>query len=154
MKIGVPYLALGIGLLTGTLFAFGQTPHPMLVAQAPASVPPSGLLITQPPAPVAVPPSGVLEIPPTVERRTAATSPFKTAQNVQSAKRATPVTMRRHVVHRRSAAPREMITRTTTVDRSIAATPSVVSTAAEQPRNNGIGYELFLSQFGKEKEAK
>ena len=64
MKIGVPYLALGIGLLTGTLFAFGQTPHPMLVAQAPASVPPSGLLITQPPAPVAVPPSGVLEIPP------------------------------------------------------------------------------------------
>ena len=36
MKIGVPYLALGIGLLTGTLFAFGQTPHPMLVAQAPS----------------------------------------------------------------------------------------------------------------------
>ena len=30
MKIGVPYLALGIGLLTGTLFAFGQTPHPCL----------------------------------------------------------------------------------------------------------------------------
>jgi hypothetical protein len=150
MKIGVPYLALGIGLLTGTLFAFGQTPHPMLVAQAPASVPPSGVLITQPPAPVAVPPSGVLETPPTVERRTATTPPFKTAQNVQSAKRATPATMRRHVVHRRSAAPRETITRT----QSIAATPSVVSTAAEQPRNNGIGYELFLSQFGKEKEAK
>ena len=105
-------------------------------------------------APVAVPPSGVLEIPPTVERRTAATPSFKTAQNVQSAKRATPVTMRRHVVHRRSAASRETITRTTTVDRSKAATPSVVSTAAEQPRNNGIGYELFLSQFGKEKEAK
>jgi hypothetical protein len=150
MKIGASYLALGIGLLTGTVL--GQTSQPALVAQA--LTPPSGVLITQPPAPVAVPPSGVLESPPTVERRTVTTLPFKTAQKVQTAKRATPVTMRRHVMHRRSAAPRQTITRTTTVDQSIAATPSAVSTAAEQPRNNGIGYELFLSQFGKEKEAK
>jgi len=150
MKIGASYLALGIGLLTGTVL--GQTSQPTLVAQA--LTPPSGVLITQPPAPVAVPPSGVLESPPTVERRTVTTLPFKTAQKVQTAKRATPVTMRRHVMHRRSAAPRQTITRTTTVDQSIAATPSAVSTAAEQPRNNGIGYELFLSQFGKEKEAK
>jgi hypothetical protein len=109
MKIGASYLALGIGLLTGTVF--GQTSQPTLVAQALTSVPPSGALITQPPAPVAVPPSGVLESPPTVEPL-----PFKTAQKVQTAKRATPVTMRRHVVHRGSAAPRETITRTTTVD--------------------------------------
>ena len=66
MKIGVSYLALGIGLLTGTLIAFGQTSHPTLVAQAPTSVPPSGVLITQQPAPVPVTPSGVLETPPTV----------------------------------------------------------------------------------------
>ena len=30
----------------------------------------------------------------------------------------------------------------------------LTGTSAEQPRNNGIGYELFLSQFDKEKEAK
>ena len=70
------YLALGIGLLTETSFALGQTPSPMLVAQVTGSVPPSGVLITPPPAPVAVPPAGVLA---TVERR-AVTLPFKTAQ--------------------------------------------------------------------------
>ena len=84
---------------------------------------------------------------------------LKTAQTVRIAKRATPITMRRHVVHwrpaaRRETARRKTITRTPTVDQSIAATPSVVSTAAEEPRNDGIGYEFFLSQFGKAKEAK
>ena len=64
MKIGASYLALGIGLLTGTVL--GQTSQPALVAQA--LTPPSGVLITQPPAPVAVPPSGVLESLLTVER--------------------------------------------------------------------------------------
>ena len=52
MENGVSYLALalGVGLLTETLFAHGQTLSPTLVAQAPA-VPPSGVLVTQPPAP-------------------------------------------------------------------------------------------------------
>jgi len=149
MKNAVSCLALGIGLLAWTLFAFGQTPSPTLVAQAPAFAPPSGVLITQPPAPVAVPPSGVL---PTVERRAVITLPFKTAQKVQIAKKATPVTMRRHVVRWRPATRRETIARTTTVDQSVAATPSVVSAAVEEPRNDKIGYELFLPRFGKGKE--
>ena len=103
MENGVSYLALalGVGLLTETLFAHGQTLSPTLVAQAPA-VPPSGVLVTQPPAPVAVPPSGVLVTQPMVERRTFATVPVKTAQTVRTAERATPV--RRHVRHRRAAA--------------------------------------------------
>ena len=159
MKSGVSYLTLGIGLLTGPLFAYGQTPSPTFVAQAPVTVPPSGVLVTQPPAPVPVPPSGVLVTPRTIERHAVTTVPVKTAQTVRIAKRATPITMRRHVVHwrpaaRRETARRETITRTPTVDQSIAATPSVVSTAAEEPRNDGIGYEFFLSQFGKAKEAK
>jgi hypothetical protein len=154
MKNGVSYLALGIGLLTGTLIAFGQTPSPTLVAQAPVTVPPSGVLVTQPPAPVPVPPSGVLLTPPTVERHAVTTLPVMAAQTARISKRTTPVTPRRHVGNWRPAARRETITRTTTVDQSIAAIPSVVRTAAEEPRNNGIGYELFLSQFGKGKEAK
>ena len=153
MKNGVSYLALGIGLLTGTLIAYGQTPRPTLVAQAPVTVPPSGVLVTQPPAPVPVPPSGILVTPPTVERHAVTTLPIKAAQTARIAKRATPVTPRRHVGHWRPAARRETITRTI-VDQSIAATPSIVSRAAEEPRNDGIGYELFLSQFGKGKEAK
>ena len=163
MKSGVSYLTLGIGLLTGPLFAIGQTPSPTFVAQAPVTVPPSGVLVTQPPAPVPVPPSGVLVTPRTIERHAVTTVPVKTAQTVRIAKRATPITMRRHVrpaarreTARRETARRETITRTPTVDQSIAAaaTPSVVSTAAEEPRNDGIGYEFFLSQFGKAKEAK
>ena len=112
-------------------------------------MPPSGVLITPPPAPVAVPPSGVLA---TIERRAVTNLPFKTAQKLQTTKRASPVKMRRHVVHWRSAARRETIMRTTTADQSTAATPSVVSTTAEPPRHDGIGYELF--QLGKGKEAR
>ena len=51
MKSGVSYLTLGIGLLTGPLFAYGQTPGPTLVAQAPVTVPPircSGNAATSP----------------------------------------------------------------------------------------------------------
>ena len=151
MKNGMSCLALGISLLTKTSFALGQTPSPTLIAQAPAFAPPSGVLSTAPPAPVAVPPSGVLVTPPTVERPVT-TVPVKAAQTVQIAKRATPVTMRRHVLHRRSPTPRETITRTTTVDQSIVVAPSVISRVAEQSPHDGIGYELFLSQFGKAKE--
>jgi hypothetical protein len=154
MKSGVSYLTLGIGLLTGTLFAYGQTPSATPVAQAPLTAPPSGVLVTPPPAPVPVPPAGVLVAPPTVERHAVTTVPVKTAQKVQIPERAASVTMRRHVQHWRPTARRETNTRTTTVDRSIAAAPSTVSTAGEEPRNDGIGYDLFLSQFGKAKEAK
>ena len=143
----MPYLALGIGLLTETSFTLGQTPSPTLVAQVTGSVPPSGVLITPPPAPVAVPPSGVVA---TLDRRAVTTLPFKTAPKLQTTKRATRVPMRRHVMHWRSAARRETITRTTTVDQSIAATPAVVSTPAERPRHDGIGYELFQLCEGKE----
>ena len=147
MKNGVYYIALGIGLLTET--ALGQTPSPTIVAQSPTTLRPSGVLTAPPPAPVAVPPSGVL---PTIERRAVTTLPFKTAQKIQTAKRAKPVAMHRHVV--RSAAGRKSTTRTATGDQSIAVTPPVVSKAAEQSRHDGIGYEFFVSQLGKAKEAK
>jgi hypothetical protein len=145
---GVSYLALGIGLLTETSFAFGQAPSPTLVAQVTGTVPPSGVLTTQPPAPVAVPPSGFLA---TVERGVSTTTPFKTAQKLSNTKRATPVRTRRHVVHWRSATRAKTATPTSTVDQSVAATPSVVRTTPEQPRPDGIGYELFLPQLGKGK---
>jgi hypothetical protein len=65
MKGGLSCIALALGLLTETLFALGQTTNPTAVAQGPSSAPPSGVLVTPPPAPVLVPPSGVL---PNVER--------------------------------------------------------------------------------------
>ena len=149
-------LATAFGLLTGTPFASGQTSSPTAGAQAPAFPPPSGVLNTAPLAPVAVPPSGVLVTPPMVERHaTVTTVPTKAAQTVQIANSGTHVTMRRHVVHQRSAARRATIARTTIVDQGISAAPSVVSTAAvAQPPDDGGGYELFLSQIGKGKELK
>ena len=152
MKNGMSYLALGIVLLTG--IAYGQTPSPTLVVQAPITAPPSGVLVTPSPAPVAVPPSGVLVTPPTAESRAAATVLVKTGQKERTAARAAPGTMRRHVVHLRSAGDRRMVTRTTPLDQSIAAAPSGVSTAAAQPRIDETAYESFLSQIGKRKEAK
>jgi hypothetical protein len=149
MKNGVCYLALGIVLLTG--IAYGQTPSPTLVAQAPVTAPPSGVLVTPSPAPVAVPPSGVLVTPPTAVSRAAATVLVKTGQKERIAARAAPGTMRRHV---RSAGDRRTVTRTTPLDQSIAAAPSGVSTAAAQPRIDETAYESFLSQIGKRKEAK
>src|SRR5262245_52192967 len=161
MRRSVSYLALGVGLLVGSLNAQGQTHGPIFVAQAPVTVPPSGVLPTQPSAPVAVPPSGVLPtqpsasvaappsgVPATVERRAV------TTQKLQTIRRRTSVTMGRHVVPWRFAARRATIRGTTTVEPSIAATPSVVSTTAEQPGHDGIGYELFLSQLGKAKQAR
>ena len=133
MKNAVSYLALGVGLLTGTLFAHGQTPSPMLLAQAPVTVPPSGVLVTQPPAPVAVPPSGVLVTQPMIERRTVATVPVKTAQTVRTAERATPVTMRRHVRHRRTARRRGRSTRTDRPPKS----PSMCRCRESSPHRRG-----------------
>jgi hypothetical protein len=97
-----------------------------------------------------LPPPRVLETQPTTERRAATTPRSKTKQKVQTTKRETSVTTRRHVVHWQTAARRETITRTTTVDQSIATT----STADERPRSDAIGYEYFLSQVGKGKESK
>ena len=77
---GVSYLALGIGLLTETSFALGQVAGQMTVAQVTGSVPPSGVLITPPPAPVGVPSSGVLA---TVDRHPAITLPLKVTQKFQ-----------------------------------------------------------------------
>jgi hypothetical protein len=147
MKSGAYYLALGIGLLSETSFASQQRPSPTLVAQVTGTVPPSGVLITPPPAPVAVPPSGVLA---TTEHGHVPTLPFKTAQKMQTTKKAIPAGTRRHDVHWRSATRRK--TTTPTGDQSVAATPLVVKTSPEQSRPDGIGYESFLPQFGKGKE--
>jgi hypothetical protein len=59
MKKRGSYLALGVGLVAGTANAQGET-QPIFIVEAPVTVPPSGVLMAQPPAPVAMPPSGVL----------------------------------------------------------------------------------------------
>ena len=144
MRNCVSCLALGILLVAGTLNANGQTSVPTVVAQAPVTVPPSGVLVTPPPALSAVPPSGVLVQPEPTERRTVTTVPIKTVQPLHTAERAAPPTMRRHVVHRQTAArrvaprtlaredvgQRVVTTRTTTIRRRIVAPPLVVTTAA------------------------
>jgi len=170
MRRSVSCLTLGVGLVVGTLNAQGQTHGPTIVAQAPVTVPPSGILPSPPPAPVAlppsgvlpsyqpapvaVPPSGVLVTPPTAERHAVATVLVKTGQRERTAARAAPGTMRRHVVHLRSARHRRTVTRTAPVDQSTAAAPSGASTAAEQPSIDELGYGAFLTQIGKAKQAK
>jgi hypothetical protein len=153
MKNRLSYLARGV-LLTGTLIAYGQAPSPTAVAQSPVTAPPSGVLVTQPPAPVAVPPSGVLVTPPTADRRAVATELVKTGQKGRTPAKAAPSTMRRQVLHLRSAGHRRTVTRTVPVDQSIVAAPSGISTAAPQPRIDEIGYEVFLTQIGKAKQSK
>jgi len=152
LKIGMPCLALGIGLLTAASLAQGQTSNATFIAQALAPGPSSGVLRTEPPAPVPVPPSGVVMPSPTVEhhpiserhaiteRHAIATPPVKAVQTRQIAKRATP-----HIVHKRSASQREAIVRTSET------IPPVMSTSSEQPGQDAIGYELLLSQLGKGK---
>jgi hypothetical protein len=154
MRRSVSCLTLGVGLVVGTLNAQGQTHGPTIVAQAPVTVPPSGVLPSHPPAPVAMPPSGVLATPPTAERRAVATELVKTGQKERTPAKSAPSTMRRHVAHLRSAEHRRTVTRTAPVDQSIAAAPSGASTAAAQPRIDEMGYEAFLTQIGKAKQVK
>jgi hypothetical protein len=135
-------VVLGVGLLAGTSIAYGQTPKPTLVAQAPITVPPSGVLVTPPLAPVAVPPSGVLVTQPSLETHTVATAPAKMTQRVRIAETTAPTSMR-HVVHRRTGA-RGVITRTT-VRESIVAAPAVATTAAAAPINIVPRYYNFVT---------
>jgi outer membrane immunogenic protein len=129
MRKRVPCLAFGVGLVAGTLNAQGQTHGPTFVAQAPVTVPPSGVLVTQPPAPVDVPPSGVLVTQPTV-----ATVPIKRAQTAEVVDRTAPTTMRRHVHHR--TASRHVTTRTLVLEDLAAkhATTTAAATPAPAPR--------------------
>jgi hypothetical protein len=124
-------LVLGVGPLAGTLIAHAQTLRPTLVAQAPVTAPPSGVLVTQPPAPVPVPPSGVLVTQPSPQGHAVAATPVKITEHVRTAETVAPTTMR-HVVHRRTAA-RRVTTRATTVRESIDATPAVATTVAAAP---------------------
>jgi outer membrane immunogenic protein len=142
MRKSVSCLALGVGLVAGTLNAQGQTHGPTFVAQPPVTVPPSGVLVTQPPAPVAVPPSGVLvtqspapvAVPPSgvlvtqspAARRTVATAPIKGAQTVEVVGRTAPTTTRRHV-HQLTAS-RHVTTRT--LVRALAAKHATITAAA------------------------
>jgi hypothetical protein len=147
MKGGLSCIALALGLLTETLFALGQTTNPTAVAQGPSSAPPSGVLVTPPPAPVLVPPSGVL---PNVER-SVTRRPLKMAEHIHIAKSSTPGSMRRHTVSSRPAARHQTITRPTTVAQRMAPTLTVISAAAEATRHDETGFDSFLSQLGKAK---
>jgi hypothetical protein len=146
---GLPYLAVGISLLAETSLALGQTPRPMLVAQITGTVPPSGVLTAPPPAPVSVPPSGVLT---TIEPGVAATSQFRTIQELPTAKRATPIRTRHQVVHWPSGTRAKRTTPVATADQNVAAKPLLVKTIPEQPRPDERSYELFLPWLGKGKE--
>jgi hypothetical protein len=151
MKGGLSCVALAFGLLSETLFALGQTTNPTSVTQGPSSPPPSGVLMTPPPAPVLVPPSGVL---PTLERHAVTGRPLKMAEQIHIAKSYAHTSMRRHTVRSRPAARRRTITRPTTVAQRMAPTLTVVSVAAEAPRHDETGFDSFISQLGKAKEAK
>jgi hypothetical protein len=123
-------------------------------------VPPSGVLVTPPPAPSAVPPSGVLLQPEPVERRTVTTVPVKTVQPLHTAERAAPPTMRRHVVQtaarrglprtlaREDGAERVTTTRTTTIRQRIVAPPLVVTMVAATPAyvSSGPRYYNFAGR--------
>jgi hypothetical protein len=61
MRKRVSYPVLAVGQVAGTSNAERQTRGRIFIAEAPIRVPPSGVLVTQPPAPVAVLPSGVLQ---------------------------------------------------------------------------------------------
>jgi hypothetical protein len=82
-------------------------------------------MVTQLPAPVAVPPSGVMVTPPTAERRAVATELVKTGQKERTPAKAAPSMMRR-----------------------CAAMSCICG------RIDEIGYEAFLTQIGKAKQAK
>jgi hypothetical protein len=151
MRGGVSCVALGFSLLIETSFALGETNSAMLVAQGPSSAPPSGVLVTPPPAPVSVPPSGVV---PSVERHAVTARPSKMAPQMHIAKRSTPVAMHRHVVNSRPASQRQTITRPTRVAQNKTPKLSVVNAAAEESRHDAISYDSFLSQLGKAKAAK
>ena len=146
---GASYFALGVGLLTETAIALGQTPSQTLVAQVTGSVPPSGVLITPPAAPVAVPPSGALA---TVDRPAVTAVPFTTIRKLRTAGKGSSVRSGRQVRHRRPSAGREATARSPTTAQSIIVAPTVVKSPTEQPRDDGIIYGSFLSQFGKGKE--
>jgi hypothetical protein len=151
MKGGLSGVALAFGLLTETLFALGQTTNPMAVAQGPSSPPPSGVLMTPPPAPVLVPPSGVLS---TLERHAVTGRPLKMAEQIHIAKSYAPTSIGRHTVSSRPASRRHTIRRPATVAQSMAPTLTVVSAAAEASRHDETGFESFISQLGKAKEAR
>ena len=151
MKGGLSCVVFAFGLLTETLFALGQSNNPTAVAQGPSSPPPSGVLMTPPPAPVLVPPSGVL---PTLERHAVTGRPLKMAEQIHIAKSSVPVSMRRHTISSPPAARCRTITRPVTVAQSMAPTLTIVSAAAEEPRHDETGFESFIYQLGKAKEAR
>jgi hypothetical protein len=101
---GASYFALGVGLFTETAIALGQTPSQTVVAQVTGSVPPSGVLITPPPAPVPLPPSGSLA---TIDRPAVTAVPFTTIQKLRTARKGSSVRSGRQVRHRRPSAYRE-----------------------------------------------
>ena len=152
MKGGLSCVALAFGLLIETSFALGQRANPTVVAQGPSSAPPSGILTAPPPAPVFVPPSGVL---PNVERHGGAVRPLKTARQIHVAKKSAPISTRHHNnVASHSVSRHHTVTRPISVAQRMTPTPTLVNSAAAEPRHDEEGFEAFLPQLGKAKEAR
>lgn len=122
-------LVLGVGLLAGTSIAHAQSPMPNRVAQAPVTVPPSGALVTEPPAPVVVPPSGVLVPPANSEGHALGAARVKKTQRLRTVQTAAPTAVRVH--HR--IATRGVTTRTLARHESILAVRGVERTATAEP---------------------
>jgi hypothetical protein len=118
MRNSISVIALAAALVAGTSAAHAQTvetivmpaPGPVVIAQGPVAVPPSGVLLPQP-SPVV------------------AAAPMETVETVRTVRTTTPRTVTRHVTRTRTA-DRVTTTRTTTVRQGVVAAPYVAATTA------------------------
>jgi hypothetical protein len=151
VKGGLFCFVLALGLPAETSLASAQTANPPLVAQGSSSAPLSGILTTPPPAPVFVPPSGVL---PNVQRHGRAVRPTRTDEQIQVAKKSAPISTHRHNVGLRTASRHHTVKRPMRGAQSKAPTLALANSAAEEQHHGEEGFESFLPQFGKAKEAR
>ncbi len=118
MRNSTSVIALAAALIAGTSAAYAQSvesivmpaPGPVIIAQGPVAVPPSGVLLPQP-SPVV------------------AATPVETVETVRTVRTTAPRTVIRHATRTRTA-DRVTTTRTTTVRQGVIATPEVPATAA------------------------
>jgi hypothetical protein len=151
------YLVLSVGFFVETSLALGQTPTAMSIAQETGTMPPSGTLITSPPAPVAVPSSGALaDDRHPISALPFTALPFTADRRFRVAKRIAVPPNRHHNLHLAGTQRRRMTG--TQRRRSPAPSPPVESAilpmvdreSAEQPREGTT--DGFLFPFGKSKE--
>jgi hypothetical protein len=138
------YVVLSVGFFVETSLALGQTPAALSIAQETGTMPPSGTLITSPPAPVAVPSSGALAD----DRHPISALPFTADRRFRVAKTIAVPPNRHHNLHRTGTQRRRSPAPSPPVESAIL--PRVDQESAEQPREGTT--DGFLFPFGKSKE--